>query len=195
MVQQEKIEKKYPTLGCCGLDCGLCPRFYTEGKSRCPGCCGPDFFKVNPGCSFTICCVKKKNLEVCSECPAFPCEKFDDWFGNKAYDSWLTHKKAEPNHQFIKKHGLKEFIKQQKQRMNLLEKMLRDFNEGISKSFYCLSATLLSIKGLQDSIKEAEEQTKNDDLKTKAKKLKEILKKTAEKEKVELKLNKPPHWK
>jgi hypothetical protein len=33
--------KKYPTIGVCGLDCGLCPRYYTIGPSRCPGCAGP----------------------------------------------------------------------------------------------------------------------------------------------------------
>jgi hypothetical protein len=25
----EKL-KKYGTIGCCGIDCGLCPRFYTK---------------------------------------------------------------------------------------------------------------------------------------------------------------------
>lgn len=39
------MTKKIYTLGCCGLDCGLCPRFYTEGSSRCPGCCGENFEK------------------------------------------------------------------------------------------------------------------------------------------------------
>jgi hypothetical protein len=26
----------HPTIGCCGIDCGLCPRYYTDGPSRCP---------------------------------------------------------------------------------------------------------------------------------------------------------------
>ena len=51
--------KKYPTIGVCGLDCGLCPRYYTIGPSRCPGCAGPDFFNKHPSCSFITCCVKK----------------------------------------------------------------------------------------------------------------------------------------
>ncbi len=56
--------RKYSTIGVCGLDCGLCPRYYTVGTSRCPGCCGPDFFNKHPSCSFITCCVKKKDLEV-----------------------------------------------------------------------------------------------------------------------------------
>jgi hypothetical protein len=192
--------KKHPTLGCCGLDCGLCPRYYTEGSSRCPGCCGPDFFNKHPSCGFITCCVKKKNLEVCSQCADFPCSKFDDWFGKKTYDSFLTHKKAEPNLFFIKEKGLDKFIKQQQKRIELLEQMLQEFNDGRSKSYYCMSSTLLSIPGIEQSIQEAKEKIKTngiekEDMKQKAKILKEILEKTAKKEKVELKLNKPPNWK
>lgn len=195
MVQQKEVEKKYPTLGCCGLDCGLCPRYYTKGPSRCPGCYGKDFFKVNPGCGFTTCCVKKNDLEVCTECSDFPCNRFDDWFSDKTYDSWLTHQKVEENLKIIKEKGLQVFLKQQQRRINLLEKMLKDFNEGRSKSFYCLSATLLSIEGIEKSIQKANEKSKGLDLKSKAKVLKEELNQISEKEKVELKLIKPPTWK
>lgn len=188
-------EKKYPTLGCCGLDCGLCPRYYIKGLSRCPGCCGKDFFKVNPGCGFTTCCFKKNDLVVCAECTDYPCKRFDDWFGDKAYDSWLTHRKSEPNLKFIKEKGLEEFIRRQQIRIKLLEKMLKNYNEGRSKSLFCLSVTLLSIKGIEKSIQIANDKSKGLDLKSKAKILKEELNKTADKEKVKLKLNKPPNWK
>lgn len=67
--------KKYPAIGVCGLDCGLCPRHYTDGPSRCPGCGGIDFHLKRPSCSFITCCVKKKGLEVCRECEDFPCPK------------------------------------------------------------------------------------------------------------------------
>jgi hypothetical protein len=70
------LTKKYPTIGVCGLDCGLCPRYYTVGSSRCPGCGGPDFLNKHPSCSFITCCVKKKNHEVCAECSEFQCSKF-----------------------------------------------------------------------------------------------------------------------
>jgi hypothetical protein len=100
--------KKYPTIGVCGLDCGLCPRYYTIGPSRCPECAGPDFFNKHPSCSFITCCVKKKNLEVCAECSEFPCSKFK---GNEEYQqlkessSYPSYKKVMPNLNFIKEHG------------------------------------------------------------------------------------------
>ncbi len=192
----KKPRKKYPTLGCCGLDCGLCPRYYTEGSSRCPGCCGPDFFNKHPGCGHITCCVKKHNLEVCAQCDDFPCLKFDSWFGNKAYDSFLTHKKCEPNQFFIKEQGIEIFIKQQKKRIKLLKEMLDEFNDGRSKSFFCIATTLLSIKGINDSLSFARKKIKKNDigkndLKSKAKIIKKSLENIALKESVELKLRKP----
>lgn len=188
--------KKYPTLGCCGLDCGLCPRYYTESSSRCPGCCGPDFFNKHPGCGHITCCVKKKNLEVCAECNDFPCSKFDSWFGNKAYDSFVTHKKAEPNLYYIKKHGVEKFIEQQSERIKLLEEMLEEFNEGRSRSFYCIATALLSVEDVKKSIDSAKKEVKSlgvrkDDVKSKAKILRETIQNIADKKGIDLKLRKP----
>ena len=188
--------KKYPTLGCCGLDCGLCPRHYTEGSSRCPGCCGPDFFNKHPSCGHITCCVKKKNLEVCAECNDFPCQKFDSWFGNEAYDSFVTHKKTEPNLDFIRKHGVEKFIEQQKERIKFLKDMLEGFNEGISRSFYCIAAALLSVDDVKNSLESAKKEVKTlglrkDDIKSKAKILKKAIQDVADKKGIDLKLRKP----
>ena len=191
----EKPVKKYPIIGCCGIDCGLCPRYYTKGSSRCPGCCGPDFFNKHPGCGHITCCVKKKNLEVCAQCDEFQCSKFDSWFGNEAYDSFITHKKAEPNLNFIEENGIEKFIEQQTQRIRLLEEMLKGFDDCRSKSFYCVATALLSIDGLKESLESAKikikkQSIKKDAVKDKAKILREILQEVADKERVDLKLRK-----
>jgi hypothetical protein len=104
------MNKKYYTLGCCGIDCGLCPRFYTSGSSKCPGCCGADFKEKHPSCSFVTCCFKKSNIEVCAECAKFPCEKFDNETGDA--DSFITHGRVMKNQKFIKENGIDIFIKQ-----------------------------------------------------------------------------------
>ncbi|MCK4310774.1 MAG: DUF3795 domain-containing protein, partial [Methanomicrobia archaeon] len=153
--------KKYPTIGACGLDCGLCPRYYTQGPSRCPGCCGSDFFSKHPTCSFITCCVKKKNFEVCAECPEFPCSKFE-FEGENSYDSFITHRKTIFNLNFIKEKGIEKFIEQQKKRIKLLETMMNHFDEGRSKSFYCIATALLSIESLEKSLNNVE---KSEDVK------------------------------
>ncbi len=184
--------KTHPTLGCCGLDCGLCPRYYTVGNSRCPGCCGPDFWQKHPSCSFITCCVKKRNLEVCAECSEFPCSKFKD---AGKYDSFLTYKKVIQNLNFSKEHGVEEFIEQQKKRIELLLTMLKHFDDGRSKSFYCIATTLLSIKDLKGALDNAEQKIKedkseSDDTKTRAKLLKGFLNDIAAREGIELTLRK-----
>jgi len=188
--------KMYPTIGCCGLDCGLCPRYYTVGSSRCPGCCGPGFFNKHPSCSYITCCVKKKNLEVCAQCGEFPCSKFESWLvvGGE-YDSFLTHKKAHPNLIFVRKHGIEKFIEQQRERISLLEVMLKNFDDGKSKSFYCIAATLLPITDLETSLNKAEQKIKadkirTDNAKTMSKILKVFLDNCAAREGIELKLRK-----
>jgi hypothetical protein len=130
--------KTYPTIGCCGLDCGLCPRYYTVGHSRCPGCVGPNFFNKHPSCAFITCCVKKKNLEVCAECPEFPCSKFksdEEYQQLQGSSSYPSNKKIIPNLNFIKKHGIKKFIEQQRNRIKLLETMIKNFDDGRSRIF------------------------------------------------------------
>ena len=69
--------KKYNTIGCCGIDCGLCPRFHTNGASACPGCCGKDFKEKHPSCGVVTCCVDKHKFETCADTPCIFCD-FDD---------------------------------------------------------------------------------------------------------------------
>ncbi len=187
------MSKKIPTLGCCGIDCGLCPRFYTEGSSKCPGCYGVDFENKHPSCSFITCCVKKKNLEVCAECSDFPCPKFAKETGE--FDSFVTHRRVIPNQNFIKKSGIAVFIEQQNKRINILQTMLQSYDDGKSKSFYCLAATLLSLQSLNESLLRADKEIKEqsvakEDFKSRAKILKEILSHFAAEENQELRLRK-----
>ena len=188
--------KRYPTIGCCGLDCGICPRYYTVGTSRCPGCCGPDFFNKHPSCSYITCCVKKKSLEVCAQCSEFPCSKFEPWLETGGeYDSFLTHKKAKPNLNFIQKYGLERFLEQQGKRIEWLKRALKDFNDGRSKSFYCIAATLLPTAKLEASLKKTEQRLKTEktglgESKIKSRILKEFLIEAAAINEVELRLRK-----
>jgi hypothetical protein len=178
-----ELTKKFPTIGVCGLDCGLCPRYYTVGSSRCPGCGGPDFFNKHPSCSFITCCVKKKNLEVCAECMEFPCLKFksdEEYQQTRESHSFPSCKKIISNLNYIKEHGVEKFIEQQKKRIKFLETMIHDFDDGRSRSFYCKAATLLELTSLSSSIDKAVQKIRTnninqDDVKSKAKILKETL--------------------
>jgi hypothetical protein len=175
--------KKYPAIGVCGLDCGLCPRYYTAGASRCPGCDGPDFLKKHPSCSFITCCVKGKGLEVCGQCAEFACGKFkseDEYRQMKESSSYPTVRKILSNLNFVKEQGIKPFVQQQRRRIKLLEKMIADFDDGRSKSYYCRSAGGLNPADLQKALSAAAKRIKAervapDDVKAKARILRGLL--------------------
>jgi hypothetical protein len=177
------IRKRYPTIGVCGLDCGLCPRYYTAGPSRCPGCAGPDFPAKHPSCSFITCCVKKRSLEVCGECPDFPCPRFkseEEYRQVKESSSYPPYRKVLPNLKSVKEHGIERFVTQQRRRIKLLERMIADFDDGRSKSYYCRSAAVLAPTDLESALAAAVRKVKADhippnDLKTKARILRAIL--------------------
>lgn len=181
------MPKKYNTIGCCGIDCGLCPRFHTKGDSVCPGCGGLNFKEKHPSCGFLTCCTIKKGLEVCSECNDYPCSRFEP--ERKGYDSFVTHKRVFANLDFIKKHGIHNFIDQQKLRMNILSDFLSNYDEGRSKSFFCISCALIPLDKLQETHKYIINFDDSILLKDKNKLLKERLQKAAESLEIDLKLN------
>ncbi len=144
-----KALKNFNTTGCCGIDCGLCPRFHTKGDSKCPGCGGLNFKEKHPSCGFLTCCTIKKGFEVCSDCIEYPCTRFDS--EKQGYDSFVTHKKVFPNLNFIKNKGIDCFINQQKIRINILIDFLSNYDDGRSKSFYCISCALLPVEELNEA--------------------------------------------
>jgi len=190
----ENALRRYPTIGVCGLDCGLCPRYYTAGTSRCPGCGGPGFPNKHPSCSFITCCVKKKGLEVCAECSDFPCSKFrsdEEYRQLKGTSSYPSNKKLMPNQKLIKEHGIVQFIQQQEERMRMLETMRTEYDDGRSKSFFCKAAVLLDLENLGGCLDKTDqkirtEKVKQGDVKKRAQILKGILVETALKEGVDL---------
>jgi hypothetical protein len=190
MNQTDSDLRKYPTIGVCGLDCGLCPRYYTAGPSRCPGCGGPNFLYKHPSCSFITCCFKKNNFEVCADCPDFPCAKFKSEKDIQEFEgssSYPPYKKILFNLNFIKEYGIESFINNQKKRIRILEKLIQDFDDGRSKSFFCKATALLDINSLEDSLSKAVHKEKSDkirttDIKIKNKIIKDILNDTAHKE-------------
>jgi hypothetical protein len=183
------VVKKHSTIGVCGLDCALCPRYYTKGKSKCDGC-GSEYSYAAVGCKIFKCCVRDKNLETCAECSDFPCSTLK---GIDESDSFTTHRKTIANLRFIRVFGLDEFLNQQAKKRDLLEQMLKEYNDGRSRSFYCVAATLLSLEALKDSLDLArrnvkEEGIKGGDQRNRARILKMHLKETALEENIDLSL-------
>lgn len=181
------MPKSKPEIGCCGIECGLCPRFYTEGSSKCPGCGGEGFENRHPACSCKTCCADKHGLEVCSLCAEFPCRRFADREKIER-DSFVTHKRIFPNHEMIRTDGFDDFSVRLNERVLILKEMLSNYDDGRSKSFYCAAAALLSASALRSAL--ADVSIIEGGAKEKAKALREILNRNADREDVELRLTK-----
>ena len=183
--------KKYPIVGACGLSCGLCPRYHTDGPSRCPGCCGPDFWQKHPACGFITCCVKDKRLETCALCGDWEkCEKIAKIMDSAKFDdSFISYRPLAANYTFIQENGIEEFARQEMEKIKFLRHLIDNYNDGRSKSFYCTSCQLMPLDKLKEALKDAETKIADAaDIKEKAKLVRAAISKVADSLQIDLKL-------
>lgn len=181
---------KYPEIGVCGLSCRLCPNYHIQSENRCAGCKSTARMKV--GCPFITCAVKKRGIEFCWQCTEQDdCQRWHqrrEW--SKHHDSFVCYQRLEDNIAIIKHKGISAFVKAQQAREQLLTTILDEFNEGRSKTFYCIAATVMEIQELKQAIVQAQKESKAMDKRDKSKSLHSIINAIAEKKKYGLKLRK-----
>jgi hypothetical protein len=144
------------------------------------------------GCPFITCGIKKKGIEFCWDCAeSRTCEKWEKHreTGRK-FDSFKCYQKLEDDIAFIKKRGIVEFDKVQKIREQLLSEMLEEFNEGRSKSYYCIVSTVLEIEELKRAMRKAKKKSYDLNVKERSTLLHSLLDEIAIKKKYCLKLRK-----
>lgn len=184
------MQIKYPEIGVCGLSCRLCPMYNTEAESRCLGCKSSNRMAV--GCPFITCAIKKKGIEFCWDCKnsksCIHWKKHRE--AGKKVDSFKCYQRLDDDISFIQKNGIQEFEKLQKIREQMLREMLKDFNEGRSKSYYCIAATVLEIEELKKALTQAKKESNRLGIKDKSKILHSILDDIAKKKCYCLKLRK-----
>jgi hypothetical protein len=142
--------RAYPIFSACGLNCGLCPRYHTEGKSKCPGCAGEGFCAVHPTCG-VLSCSLRKGLEYCFLCDEFLCKKYDS---ADAADSFITHKNQFKDLDKVKLIGLDAYIAEQNEKIEILRDLLSNYNDGRLKSFFCVAVNLLELSDVRSAMKQ-----------------------------------------
>jgi hypothetical protein len=144
------------------------------------------------GCPFIMCAVKQRGLEFCWQCPQH--EDCPKWRARresgKAHDSFVCYQKLEDNIEFIRSKGISAFVKSQQAKEELIAAMLDEFNEGQSKSFYCVAATVLSTPELKHALEQARRESPGMERKDKAKTLHPLLEGIAAQRGYHLKLRK-----
>lgn len=169
------MDIQYETIGICGLGCQLCPSHNRDTESRCEGCKSKGRMAV--GCPFITCAVKKREIEFCWQCDqkkACECWKKHRTSG-MTHDSFKCYQTLETDIAFIEQYGVEEFDKVQKVREGMLREMLTEFNEGRSKSYYCIAATVMELDELRDALDKARQISNTLDIKEKSATLHSLL--------------------
>jgi len=179
--------RKYPLFSACGLNCGLCPRYYTEGSSRCPGCGGEGFLETHCSCSIIPCC-ERKGIEYCFDCDEFPCKRYD---GADLYDSFVTHKNQFIDMEKAKQIGIEAYVAELNEKVCILEELLDGYNDGRRKNLYCIAVNLLELQDVKTVIEQIRDKTKTENLlKAKSAVAVRLFEEMAELRKISLKLRK-----
>lgn len=121
---------------------------------------------MGAACPFHNCAVKRNGIDFCGLCDENKtCARWRRFREeSKKRDSIVCYQRLEDNIDFIQKNGMEEFEKQQKTREKYLRTILNEFNEGRSKTFYCIAATVLEVGELERVLEKAREKSKGLDI-------------------------------
>jgi hypothetical protein len=144
------------------------------------------------GCPFITCAVKKRGIEFCWQCPdGGKCERWlEHRQKGRSYDSFVCYQRLENNIAFVESKGIAAFAERERERGHLLATMLDEFNEGRSKSFYCVAATVMELSEISQAIAEARGSSEGKDVGIRSKALRAVLERIAGEKNYSLKLRK-----
>ncbi|MBT9779769.1 DUF3795 domain-containing protein [Clostridium sp. MCC353] len=169
----------------CGLNCGLCPM---KLNKYCPGCGGGE---GNQTCAIARCSLAHQGVSYCFQCPEYPCVRYE---GIDEFDSFITHKNRRKDFQRFQNIGPDSYQAEQKEKMEMLERLLTEYNDGRRKGFFCAAVNLLEIQDLRAVMSEITDGQENASQPVKEKALKAVnaFQSMAVQKNVEIKLRKKP---
>ncbi len=168
----------------CGLNCGLCPMHL---DNHCPGCGGGE---GNQSCAIARCSLSHEGVEYCSQCPEFPCEKYE---GIDEWDSFITHKNQMRDLARAEAIGMVAYRAEQSRKIEILQHLLREYNDGRRKTFFCTAVNLLDLHDVEPIMEQLAGQEHDGlTIKEKAIRAASLFQAAASRENVELKLRKKP---
>lgn len=177
------FKRRYPLFSLCGLNCGLCPM---HRDKYCPGCGGG---AGNQSCAIARCSLQHGGVEYCYLCDEYPCEKYD---GIEAFDSFITHRNQLKDIEKARKIGIASYQSELTQKIEIVQYLLANYNDGRRKSFFCIAVNLLELPDVLSVVEQirAETEWENLTLKEKAAFAANLFQTMAAKRNIVLKLRK-----
>ena len=180
------MKRSNPLFSLCGLNCCLCPRFNTDGESRCPGCGGDGFEEKHPTCAVGTCNEKHDAVEYCYQCTGYPCSKYKN---ESLYDSFVSYKNVRENLEAART-DIAKYEANLQRRQKMLRELLDDYNDGRCKGLYCIIANDMPEDMLEELLSKARGMNSLDDVKTKARNVRLLIQEIEKNMGVEYKLRK-----
>jgi hypothetical protein len=152
----------------------------------CPGCGGG---AGNQGCAIARCSLTHGGLEYCFQCEKYPCEKYKDI---DVFDSFITHRNQLKDIEKAQRIGIKQYNWELEEKADILQNLLANYNDGRSKSFFCIAINLLELQEIKDVMEQISIKTSsvNLSIKEKASIAIELFQSIAKLQFIVLKLNK-----
>lgn len=135
----KNFTRKNQLFSLCGLNCGLCPMYL--GK-HCGGC-----GNGNQSCKIARCSLDHGKIEYCYECENYICERYN---GIDEFDSFITHKNQIADLEKAKIMGIKQYNNEQLEKIEILNTLLNQYNDGRKKTFYCVAVNILDLSELRE---------------------------------------------
>jgi hypothetical protein len=185
----KEYKRSYPLFSLCGLNCGLCPRYQTSGESKCPGCGGENFHLKHPTCAVITCNSKHDTVEYCYQCSSFPCKKY---LKASEMDSFITYRNVIKDLKKAQQLGVEQYQSELNEKVDILEFLLNNYDDGRRKSFYCNAVNLLRLKDIKDIMIAINENISTQDItmKNKISQIILLFEAKASQDRIELKLRK-----
>lgn len=137
--------RKNPHLSLCGLNCGLCPMHL---GGHCGGC---GF--GNQSCTIARCSLEHGGYEYCHECPEYPCKQYEH-IDEK--DSFITHRNQKADLEKVRRIGEEAYNAEQAEKLEILQKLLAEYNDGRRKTLFCTAVNLMELQDLKEVLAQTE---------------------------------------
>jgi hypothetical protein len=189
--KMESYIREYPLFSQCGLNCGLCPRYHTNGVSKCPGCGGvaTGTHEFVAHCGVNSCANRHGGVEYCYLCGEYPCKKYYD--SENIKDSFITKQHQLVDVQKVREIGLAAYQAELEEKVDIVERLFADFDDGRRKNFFCLAVNLLELADVRDVMMRLETELPPDaTTKEKATRAAALFQQRADEQNIELKLRK-----
>ena len=170
------FERNNPYLSLCGLNCKLCPM---QLSGHCGGC---GF--GNQGCPIIRCRMRRGEYEYCTQCPEYPCARYEHV---DEYDSFITHRNQKKDLEKLKRIGEEAYIQEQQEKLQILDRLLANYNDGRKKTLFCLAVNLMDLHILKEILAQADREYSGLSLKERSTAIAQLLK---DRSNTELKLRK-----